>query len=81
MLLLSHQPIDLVVIMLGTLVQLKHLAESIKSVCDNYEAHFMDAAQYAEASLIDTIHMNEENHKKLAKAIADKIYSIRNNIY
>lgn len=59
------------------MIQSKHLAQSIKEICDNYKVYFMDAAQYAEVSLIDGIHMNEENHKKLAIAIADKIYSIR----
>ena len=59
------------------MIQSKHLPVAIKKVWYTYETHFIDAAQYAEVSLIDAIHMNEENHKKLAIAIADKIYSIR----
>lgn len=60
-----------------SLLQSKYLSVAIKKVCDTYETLFMDAAQYAEASLIDCIHMDEKNHTRLATAIADKINSIR----
>ena len=33
----------------------------------------MNAADYAEASLVDYIHMDEENHRKLARAVNLKL--------
>lgn len=60
-----------------SLIQSKYLSVAIKKVCATYETHFMDAAQYAESSLIDCIHMDEKNHARLATSIADKINSIR----
>lgn len=42
------------------------------NVCEKYGIVWMDAAKYAKASLIDAIHMDEENHEKLAKAIYEK---------
>lgn len=37
---------------------------------------FLDAAKYAEPSREDAMHMTPENHQKLAKAIADKVFEI-----
>ena len=54
----------------------KLLAGEIKTVCEKYETTFMDASQYAEASLVDNLHMDEENHMKLGQAIYDKIKEI-----
>ena len=34
---------------------------------------FLDAAKFAKASLVDNIHMDEENHEKLAMAFRGKI--------
>lgn len=36
----------------------------------------MDGADYAEASLLDNIHMDEENHIKLAEGIYAKLMEI-----
>lgn len=52
------------------------LARYIKPVADTYGAHFINAADYAEASPLDGLHMNEENHVLLAKAIENKIHEI-----
>lgn len=54
----------------------KLLSGEIKTVCEKYETAFMDASQYAEASLVDNLHMDEENHMKLGHAIYEKIKEI-----
>ena len=54
----------------------KLLAGEINTVCEKYETTFMDASQYAEASLVDNLHMDEENHMKLGQAIYEKIKEI-----
>ena len=46
---------------------------AIEEVCKEYEVDFMNAADYAEASLVDYIHMDEENHRKLAEAVNLKL--------
>lgn len=49
------------------------LSTYYKSLADQYSCGFIDASKYAEASDIDCIHMDEENHKKLAKIIYETI--------
>lgn len=51
----------------------KKLATYYKQVADNFGCEFMDASLYAKASEIDAIHMDAENHQKLAEAIYKKI--------
>lgn len=51
----------------------KVMADVFANVCEKRGIVWMDAAKYAEASLIDAIHMDEENHEMLAKAIYEKI--------
>lgn len=51
----------------------KQMAGAIENICKEYHVEFMDASQYARASLTDAIHMDEENHIKLAHAIYEKI--------
>ena len=51
----------------------KYLAAAIDEVCCEYGIDFMNAANYAKASLVDNIHLDEENHKRLALAICDKL--------
>lgn len=58
----------------------KLLAEEYKKICDKYQLEFMDASLYAEASLVDNLHMDEENHNKLGKAMYEKIVGVINNI-
>ncbi len=55
----------------------KLLAGEIKSVCDRYQLDFMDASLYAEASLVDNLHMDEGNHIKLGQAIYDKLRNVK----
>lgn len=52
------------------------LGSIYKSLADRYGCCFLDAAQYAEASEKDALHMNPENHRKLAKALEKKIKEI-----
>lgn len=56
--------------------QSRLLADRIKEAIAPYPVHFLDAAQYAKASKIDGIHMDEENHLKLAAAVSEKIREI-----
>ena len=58
----------------------KLLAEEYKKICDKYQLEFMDASLYAEASMVDNLHMDEENHNKLGKAMCEKIVGVINNI-
>lgn len=60
-----------------SLEQAKGLAQEIKEVCKTYSVDFMDAAQYAQASGFDCIHMDEENHFKLAIAMRNEIEELR----
>lgn len=57
--------------------QSKYLAQEIRKVCDTYQVDFMDASQYAQAGSLDAIHLDEENHAKLAQAIYEKIQRVR----
>ncbi len=59
-----------------SVVQSKQMAPAIEAVCAKYGVNFMDAAKFAEASLIDGVHMDEENHAKLACVIAEKLNAI-----
>lgn len=57
----------------NSVMQSKEMADAISRVCCEYNVEFMNAADYAEASLVDNVHMDEENHGKLAVAIASKL--------
>lgn len=52
------------------------MAGAIEGVCQKYGVDFMNAADFAMASLVDNLHMDEENHGKLAVAMAEKIRNI-----
>ena len=56
-----------------SLEQSKLMAATISQVCSRYNVDFMNAADYAEASLTDCIHLDEANHSKLAHAIYIKL--------
>lgn len=51
----------------------KKLGEIYQKVAAAYGCEFLDAAEYASASSLDAIHMNPENHEKLARALEKKI--------
>lgn len=57
--------------------QLSHaFAPEYKRVCEEKGCHFFDAALAAEASEEDRLHMDAENHKKLARALAGEVRRI-----
>lgn len=51
----------------------ERMAEKMSEVCAKYSVDFMNAADYAKASPMDNIHIDEENHGKLAVAIFEKL--------
>lgn len=51
----------------------KKLAFFYKQVAEKYGCEFMDAADYAEPSIEDCVHMTPDGHKALGEAIAKKI--------
>lgn len=59
--------------------QSKLMGKAIEKVCDAYQADFCDAADFAEASLVDCIHMDKENHKKLAQGLVQKLEEMFGN--
>lgn len=54
------------------------LAPLYKMHAEKNGFYFLNAAEYAEPSQEDAVHMTAENHKKLAQAIADKLKEIIN---
>ncbi len=63
-----------------SVMESKRMAEAIENVCKKYDADFMDAAEFAEASLTDYVHLDEDNHAKLAHAIKEKIENTKVNL-
>lgn len=56
----------------------RRLAEEIRAMCEKYQVDFMNAADYAEASEVDGIHMDEKNHQRLAGAVCERIREVLN---
>ena len=56
--------------------QSKLLAKWYEFVAQRCGCEFLDAAKYVRASDIDCLHMTEEGHRSLAKAVCDKIKSM-----
>lgn len=54
----------------------RKIAARLKEIADHFSIEFLDASEYAEASSIDGIHMDAENHAKLGEAISDKLRRI-----
>lgn len=52
------------------------LASYYQELADACHCYFLDASLYAQASTIDGVHMDTENHQALAEAIYKKINSI-----
>ncbi len=57
-------------------IRSQKLAKEYQKVAENYRCHFLDGAKAAEASMEDGIHMDAQNHEKLARAVYDKVCSI-----
>lgn len=51
-------------------------AKAYKAFAEANGLHFIDAAQYAEASAADGVHMEPEGHARLGKAFAEKVREI-----
>lgn len=54
----------------------EQLGAAYEGLGRQYGCHFLNAADYAEASRLDCIHLDEENHRKLAVALEKKIREI-----
>ncbi len=54
----------------------KKLAGLYEELAQKYGCYFLDAAQFAQASDLDCLHMDPENHRRLAKAICEKTKTI-----
>lgn len=54
------------------------LSDITKEIADLYGAYYLDARPYCEVSEIDGCHITEESHKRLGKAVAQKITEIFN---
>lgn len=54
----------------------KDFAEEFERVAKERGCEFLDAARYAEVGKADGLHLDAENHGKLAKAMYDKVLSI-----
>jgi lysophospholipase L1-like esterase len=52
------------------------LAAEYQRFAERHGSHFFDAASVAHASSVDGIHLDAENHKRLADGLAQKISSI-----
>lgn len=57
----------------NSILQSNGLAGAIAAVCAEYGVEFLDAARFARPSEVDCIHMDEENHEKLAQGIFEKL--------
>ena len=57
----------------------RSLSLHYQRLAELYSCHFFDAASVAQASPIDGIHLDAENHKRLAAGIAQKVATIFKN--
>ncbi len=58
---------------LSSVETVKGLAPLYKELADRYGCGFLNAAYYTEASNEDCLHITAESHKRLAKAMAEKV--------
>ncbi|MFT5708574.1 MAG: lysophospholipase L1-like esterase [Oceanospirillaceae bacterium] len=49
------------------------LNQHLKSVCSQHKVHFFDAATVTDASVVDGIHLDQDQHLVLGKAIANVV--------
>ena len=54
----------------------RYFRPEYEAVAEQKNCHFFDASAVAEASEEDRLHMNAENHRKLAEALAEEIRKI-----
>lgn len=60
----------------GKAKSMKRFPAIYKSVCDSRKIYYMDSNEFIETSIKDCIHIDDENSKKLADAIYNKIKEI-----
>ena len=56
-----------------SLEQSRLLAAALEKICREYGTYFLNASDYADASEIDGIHLDAENHRRLAEGFAERI--------
>lgn len=54
----------------------RRFAECISEAARQEGVHFLDAAEYAAASAADGVHMDSDEHEKLAVAVVEKVKAI-----
>lgn len=59
-----------------SLEQSRLLPAALEKICREYGVDFLNASDYAEASETDAIHLDAENHRRLAEGFAEKIREI-----
>lgn len=62
--------------MTGRVRDSREFAPLFQDACRKYDAFFLNAADVAQASKVDCVHMDAESHKALAEAVAEKILQI-----
>ncbi|MCE2030013.1 SGNH/GDSL hydrolase family protein [Sessilibacter corallicola] len=63
---------------LGSEVRCVGLAAELEQVANENSAHFFNAGDVTEASVVDGIHLDEDQHEVLGKALAHEIARITN---
>jgi len=61
---------------LSAVIRSKNFAKAYEEIARTLSCHFIDASKYAAPSLVDGIHMEAGEHKKLGQAIAQKVQQI-----
>lgn len=64
--------------MTGRLKDSREFPPLYQSVCNKYGAYFLNAADYAQASPVDCVHMDASSHHALANVVAIKVQQIFN---
>ena len=52
------------------------LSDELAKIADEYGAHYFDTASVTEASIVDGIHLDEDQHKVLGEALARAVSAI-----
>ena len=60
----------------GKAASMKKLPELYRNVAKNRNVEFIDANDYIQTSLVDCVHIDKENHHKLAEIITEKVKQI-----
>lgn len=62
--------------MTGKLQDSREFAPLFQSVCRKYGVEFLNAADFAQASDVDCVHMGAKSHEALANALKEKVLEI-----